>query len=91
MDGRILRQTYSIDILKIFGIIKVKKERKEMITEVFKNGRTIGFVVGKDRLSSASMVVKAFPQVDKVKTTYSLPKHDPRCKKIADNVYAWVN
>lgn len=62
-----------------------------MITEVFKNGRTIGFVVGKDTLSSANMVLKAFPQVDKVKTVHDLPKHDPRCKKIADNVYAWVN
>jgi hypothetical protein len=62
-----------------------------MITEVFKNGKTIGFVVGKDRLSSASTVAKAFPQVDKVETVHDLPKHDPRCKKIADNVYAWVN
>jgi hypothetical protein len=61
-----------------------------MITEVFKNGKTVGFVVAKDRLSSVSLIVKAFPQVDRVKTNSSLPKNDPRCKKIVENVYAWA-
>jgi hypothetical protein len=62
-----------------------------MTIEVFKNGQTIGFVVGKDRLSTADLISKAFPQVDSVEANSSLPKNDPRCKKIADNVYAWVN
>jgi hypothetical protein len=61
-----------------------------MITEVFKNGKTIGFVVSKDRLSSVDLIIKAFPQVDRVKTNSTLPKYDPRCKKIAENVYAWA-
>lgn len=62
-----------------------------MITEVFKNGRTIGFVVAKNNLEAAKLIANAFPQVDKVKTSYSLPKHDHRCKKIAENIYAWAN
>jgi hypothetical protein len=61
-----------------------------MVIEVFKNGRTIGFVVAKDRISSVDLVVKAFPQVDRVCTNSVLPKNDPRCKKIAENVYAWA-
>lgn len=61
-----------------------------MIIEVFKSGRTIGFVVAKDRLSSVDLIVKTFPQVDRIKTNSSLPKHDPRCKKIVENVYAWA-
>lgn len=61
-----------------------------MIIEVFKNGKTIGFVVGKNKLEASSLVANAFPQVDKVNASASLPKHDPRCKMIAENVYAWV-
>jgi hypothetical protein len=61
-----------------------------MITEVFKNGRTIGFVVAKNNLESAKLVADAFPQVDKVKTNSCLPKNDTRCKKITENVYAWA-
>ena len=61
-----------------------------MITEVFKHGRTIGFVVAKDNLEASKLIANAFPQVDKVNRTYSLPKHDSRCKKITDNIYAWT-
>jgi hypothetical protein len=62
-----------------------------MITEVFKNGKTIGFVVAKNSLEASKIIANAFPQVDRVNTAYSLPKHDSRCKKIAENIYAWVN
>mgnify|MGYP003326075456 CR=1 FL=1 len=61
-----------------------------MITEVFKNGKTIGFVVSKDRLECVKMVADAFPQVDKIATVHSLPKHDERCKEISKNIYAWA-
>lgn len=61
-----------------------------MIFEVFSKGRTIGFVVANNTLESAKLVADAFPQVDKVNRSYSLPKNDPRCKKITEKVYAWV-
>lgn len=61
-----------------------------MIIEVFSKGRTIGFVVAKDNLSASAKIADAFPNVDKVNVSYSLPKHDSRCKEIAPNVYAWV-
>lgn len=61
-----------------------------MIIEVFSKGRTIGYVVDKDRLSASKKIADAFPNVDKVNISYSLPKHDSRCKEITTNVYAWV-
>lgn len=60
-----------------------------MILEVFKRGRTIGFVVTNDRLTAYDMVRKSFPQVDKVNVSYHLPKEDKRCKQIAENIYSW--
>lgn len=61
-----------------------------MIVEVFKDGRTIGFVVAKNNLEAYKLIHSAFPNVDRVNTTYSLPKHDERCKKIAENIYSWA-
>jgi len=61
-----------------------------MIIEVFQKGRTVGFVVAKNKLEASDLIAKTFPQVDKVNITHSLPKHDERCKPIANNVYAWV-
>lgn len=62
-----------------------------MITEVFKNGRTIGFVANQNRLKTMDTVRKMFPEVDRVATSYVLPKHDKRCKEIAKDVYAWIH
>lgn len=61
-----------------------------MIFEIFNdNGNTIGYVKGKSRIEVADTILSAFPKVARINISYSLPIYDPRCKKIAENVYVW--
>lgn len=53
--------------------------------------QTIGFIeTDKNILDVRKMVMHHFPKCGSIdpKGTY-LPKHHPRCKKIADGVYSW--
>jgi hypothetical protein len=72
--------------------IRYKKERMKMKKiEVYnENKQTIGFIeTEKNILDSRKMVMEYFPNCGSMNPNSSIPKHNPRCKKIADGVFSW--
>lgn len=69
----------------------MKKESDKMKLEVFENGRTVGWVCGKDVLEAYSFARKYFPNCTNVDSgNVAIPVSDSRCVKINDNLFHWV-